>query len=80
MLNNLPNVHTTDTGQCFPLKVYQNTIESSESLFTGKSERSNYDEKDNITNNTLISFKKVYSDDRITKEDIFYYIYGPPSL
>ena len=46
--------------QCFPLYTYVN----------GK------DKNQNITNNSLTEYKHHYKDQTITKEDIFYYVYG----
>ena len=33
-------------------------------------------QKTNITNSTLFEYRKYYSDKKISKKDIFYYVYG----
>lgn len=55
-----PDLHIIEQSQCFPLYVYEN----------GK------DKKLNIMDSTLDEYKKHYNDKKITKKDIFYYIYG----
>jgi predicted helicase len=71
--DSIPNLHLHDTGQCFPLYTYekQNNIGG---LFEDV-ESDNYVKKDNISENTLQDFRKAY-DAKISKEDIFYYVYG----
>ena len=55
-----PDLQIVRNGQCFPLYVYEN----------------NKDKKSNITDSTLLEYQKYYSDEKISKKDIFYYIYG----
>lgn len=59
--NTITDVHVVYNSVCFPLYVYEN----------GKKER-----KENITNVTLEEYQIFYKDKKITKEDIFYYVYG----
>lgn len=69
----VPNLHFHDTGQGFPLYVYDK-VQNSESLF--ESERSvEYIKKDNIPDSILNKFRTIY-DVKVCKEDIFYYVYG----
>ena len=59
--NVIPEYHVLFNTLCFPLYVYED----------GNKKR-----KENITNNTLEEYQIFYNDKKITKEDIFYYVYG----
>jgi len=61
-------------GQCFPLKLYEKR-EIDGGLFGGQAE-DEYAVKDGITNEGLEHFQNAYPNETITKEDVFYYIYG----
>ncbi|PCJ47362.1 MAG: damage-inducible protein [Gammaproteobacteria bacterium] len=77
MVDALPNLHTLDTGQCFPLKLYEENLNSgSNDLFSSQDAQSGYAVKDGITNAGLEHFKAAYPNEKISKEDVFYYIYG----
>ena len=60
IINITPDLHIIEQSQCFPLYVYE----------------SNKDKKLNVTDSTLFEYRKYYSDKKITKKDIFYYVYG----
>jgi len=91
MTNVIPDVQLQANGQCFPLKIYEKTSEQNESkdsvnvqdsLF-GKpstdikpSNLDGYKVKDGITDEGLAHFQSAYPSETITKEDVFYYIYG----
>lgn len=85
MADTLPNFHTLDTGQCFPLYLYgeaepepDEAAPQNADLFaaptpaatTGRTRR------DAITDAGLAHFRAAYPWDTISKEDIFYYVYG----
>ncbi len=72
MLDALPNLHTIDSGQCFPLWLYENTASDKQSLFN----ESGYRRRDAITDFALNYFRETYPSETIRKEDIFHYIYG----
>ena len=94
--NTLPNLHTLDTGQCFPLKLYEPILDVEQpnggkpqaDLFSFESigenidvmepvvSQSGYTVKDGITDAGLAHFQAAYPDEIISKEDLFYYIYG----
>ncbi len=81
LTNKVPNLHTIQTGQCFPLKLYEPTNEVIEDdLFSSKgaakTNQSNYTVKDGISDAGLAHFQKAYPNEKISKEDLFYYIYG----
>ncbi|MBN3893801.1 MAG: DEAD/DEAH box helicase [Nostoc sp. NOS(2021)] len=69
----IPNLHLHDTSQCFPLYTYEKQ-EDTGTLFT--TSEYEYTKKENIPESILTDFRKTYSDKTITKEDIFYYVYG----
>jgi predicted helicase len=61
-------------GQCFPLYRYEKLEKTDQiSLFT---ETAGYTKKENIPDEILEDFRQIYSTPDITKEDIFYYVYG----
>ena len=74
MLDVIPNFHSMDTGQIFPL--WFATNEPAESLGQATFD---FDEEvsieHSITDWALTLFKKTYGED-VTKDDIFYYVYG----
>ncbi|MDD2800018.1 MAG: DEAD/DEAH box helicase family protein [Methylococcales bacterium] len=91
MTNVTPDIQLQANGQCFPLKLYEKNSSEDESteakdtqndMFANpepsnkaKSE-SEYTVKDGITDEGLAHFKAAYPKETITKEDVFYYIYG----
>jgi predicted helicase len=71
-----PDIQYKDNGQCFPLYLYEeNTASTSNDLFA-KQSQGGYTKKDCITDAGLTHFKTAYPNEKISKEDIFYYIYG----
>ena len=71
----IPNLHLHDTGQGFPLYTYEK-IEIEESGLFDTPAESGYRKKENITDAMLSEFRTQYADVKISKEDIFYYVYG----
>ena len=71
--NSIPNLHLSDTGQCFPLYLYEeSTAEGSlfeDDIIDG------YRRRDAITDHTLNKYHNQYGSE-LTKEDIFYFVYG----
>ena len=72
MVDTVPNLHTLDTGQCFPLKLFLHSGD----LFAGQDCQGEFQIVDGISDGSLAYVARVYSAETITKEDIFYYIYG----
>lgn len=77
------NFHTVDTGQCFPLYLYDNPTtenkknESGGGLFeVDGSIENGVRRRDAITEEGLAHFLKAYPEEKISKEDLFYYVYG----
>uniref|UniRef100_UPI0035D0C38C type ISP restriction/modification enzyme n=1 Tax=Bartonella sp. AA83SXKL TaxID=3243439 RepID=UPI0035D0C38C len=86
MTNNIPDLNMIDGGsQCFPRYLYED-IESLEDkdnnqshLFTNSTEANataNLQRRDAITDEGLAHFKAAYPNETITKDDLFYYVYG----
>jgi len=75
----VPDLHLTDTGQCFPLFYYEKISDSPELIPSGdstKPDKHGFVRRDAITDYSWKKFQDTYSDQKISKEDIFYYIYG----
>ncbi len=78
MMDALPNLHTIDSGQCFPLWLYENQTETANKAqrdFLGDTTRG-YQRTDAITDFAVGKFCTAYPSETITREDIFHYIYG----
>jgi predicted helicase len=74
--NLLPNLHLLDTGQFFPLYTYKK-VETEDGQFDllNDGAEDKFERIDNITDETLIDYRKIYNL-QISKDDIFYYVYG----
>lgn len=78
----VPNYDTLEKALCFPLYTYndagQEVEESNQGTLLGESRKSAKGEsrKDAITVSGLAHFQQAYPDEPITKEDLFYYVYG----
>lgn len=77
MADCLPNLHTLDTAQCFPLKEFDanNELQASD-MFARNNPPGEFGARDGITDAGLKHFQDAYPSDTITKEDLFYYVYG----
>lgn len=81
MSNRLVDLNALEAGsQCFPLYLYEKTDEATDGeLFSSsEGEADNYTRRDAITDAGLAHFQQAYPGEggSITKEDLFYYIYG----
>ena len=77
MTDMVPNFHFHDTGQCFPLRRYEAEAAVAGVLDFGRDEESRW--RLNIGDYALKQYLSTYSEDKtgkLTKEDIFYYVYG----
>ncbi|WLT08140.1 type ISP restriction/modification enzyme [Bartonella apihabitans] len=74
MSNRITDFQFEDNGQCFPLYYY----EKSDAGDKGKdcAKRSGFKRSHAITDEALKYYQTTYSDNHISKEDLFYYIYG----
>lgn len=72
----IPDLHTVATTQCFPLYYYEDIQNDVRDLFSQTiSEEERYKRKDGITDFIWKEAQKQYGKD-VTKEDLFYYVYG----
>jgi predicted helicase len=78
MTDLLPNLHLLDTGQFFPRWTYTSAnADGALDLETGAGEPDEYGYRcvDNITDKILALYQEAIGD-QVTKDDIFYYVYG----
>ncbi|EJF90113.1 DEAD/DEAH box helicase [Bartonella melophagi] len=85
MVKDLPNLHAMDTGLCFPQYLYENaaSLEDEDEkqiyLFENCVEEiktAGLQRRDAITDEGLAYFKAAYPGETITKDDLFFYVYG----
>jgi predicted helicase len=85
MSDHLADLHLMQTGQCFPLYLYDETPDERSSDVAANGELFEPDDgrralcrqrSDALTDEALSYFQRAYSGEKITKEDIFYYVYG----
>lgn len=76
----VPDLHTIQTGQCFPRYLYDGEVEaagdnSQEGLFTA-TPAAKAGRRDAITDEGLAHFQAAFPAEAITKDDLFHYVYG----
>ncbi|GGO59383.1 Predicted helicase [Roseovarius pacificus] len=76
MMNSLPNLHTVDSGQCFPLYLFGEEQPDDGLFATSGDQAGGLTRRDAITDEGLAHFQAAYPGEKISKEDLFYYIYG----
>ena len=64
-----------EKGQCLPLHLFEEASESSDDLFRG-GDFQRYIPRDGMSDYGLQHFQSTYPSAAISKEDIFYYVYG----
>lgn len=81
--NALPCLDNIEKGQCFPLYVYSEPeSESADSespnanLFAVPAVSAKRQRRDALTDEGLAHFQSAYLGEQISKEDVFYYVYG----
>ena len=74
MSNRITDFQFEDNGQCFPLYYYEKHHAGDKGNDDAK--QSGFKRSDAITDEALKYYQTAYSDNHITKEDLFYYIYG----
>ena len=70
----IPDLQLQFNGQCFPLYYYEERQKSSPTLFDAATEIEQI-RRDGLSDFILERAQKMYGS-RVTKEDIFYYVYG----
>lgn len=77
LTNVLPDLNSNEAGaQCFPLYYYEEAGSHQDSAFQETIVQDGYVRHDTITEATLDTYRSFYGATTITKEDIFYYVYG----
>lgn len=82
IFNSIPDLHALDTGQCFPLYLYDEVPRSradnskQSGLFDSEEYETQYQRRDAITDEGLQYFLDAYPGEEISKENIFFYVYG----
>lgn len=71
--NNIADYQIMQNSQCFPLYRYEKISVSQQGLFESKDD---YVRRDGISDLIFRQARDKYVDNRIEKEDIFYYVYG----
>lgn len=74
MVDTLMDREIHDKGQCFPLQFIEAKGENASDLF--ENDVNDYKKGDGVTDYGLRYFQAVYNNNAITKEDVFYYVYG----
>lgn len=74
MVDQIPCLDLIEKGQNFPLNFWREGSSSDDNLFTSSKEGD--DNHNGITDHGLKHFQAVYPNATITKEDVFYYVYG----
>ena len=76
MSDQVPNLHTVDSGQCFPFYLYEEA-QPNDDLFTTSDDQNNgFIRHDALTYEGIACFQTAYPGEKISNEDLFYYIYG----
>lgn len=85
MVNVIPSLHMADIdgSQCFPLYLYDEPaneiaeVSPNAELFDAPtSAKAQRERRDALTDEGLMHFRAAYPGEQITKEDVFYYVYG----
>ena len=76
MVDCLSDSQTLFNGQCFPLKLYDKDANLNDGGLLSGIEGEKSGVRDGITDDGLAHFQAAYPDEKIGKEDLFYYIYG----
>ena len=77
VVDRTPALTTNGGNQCFALYTYE-SIPEGEFPMPAEDEEiiGDHIRRDNVTNETRTTYRGFYEDTSITKEDIFYYVYG----
>jgi predicted helicase len=76
MSNRITALDTIEKGQCFPLYLYEET-QPDDGLFAASGNQAGgLTRRDAITDAGISHFQAAYLGHEITKEDLFYYVYG----
>ncbi len=73
--NVIPDLEVISKSQCFPLYLYESNEDKPKDLLS-EDDGVGYERKDAITDEALKHFQSAYPGNPISKEDLFYFIYG----
>lgn len=77
MCDSVPNFDTLEKGPFFSRNVFSHVdLVEHNDFFAVETQRDGFHVKDGITDYGLKHFQSVYGNTAITKEDVFYYVYG----
>lgn len=76
MTDTLPCLDFLDKSQCFPLYWYEEDPTKAQRQLFDANNDDRYTRRDGISDKALAMFRDRYRDYSITKEEVFYYIYG----
>lgn len=80
MVNAPPELQTDGGSQCFPLYLYDEEAQEQASdtpdMFAAPAATTQRPRRDAITDAGLAHFQEAYPGEAISKEDLFYYVYG----
>ncbi|KNE88248.1 hypothetical protein PSTG_18356, partial [Puccinia striiformis f. sp. tritici PST-78] len=79
--DSITSLDTIEKGQCFPLYLYDEQAQAQDNgnsdLFEPEGQpETGLKRRDAITDEGLAYFQEAYPGEQITKEDLFYYVYG----
>ena len=76
MCDTLPDLNMLEAGsQCFPLRLYKKIEAGNDDLFVDQG-NVKYRVQDGISDQALMLFRAAYLGEAISKDDLFYYLYG----
>lgn len=75
MISEFAGYDLIEKGQCFPLYLYEPS-QPDDGLFAASGDQASLTRRDAITDEGLAHFRAAYPSEEISKEDLFYYIYG----
>ena len=79
MVDALPSLDMVEKGQCFPLRLYEavdGTPSETPSLLAEGNEPNGYHVRSGVADIGLQHFQSAYPGESISKDDVYYYIYG----
>jgi predicted helicase len=80
MSSSLPNLDLIEKGQCFPRFLYEQATATDDDhqgdMLDSANDAGGWQRRDAITDEGLAHFQISYPKEAITKDDLFYYVYG----
>lgn len=74
--DSIAGLDTIEKGQCFPLYLYDEAAQASKGDLFAEPVEDGLRRRDAITDTGLAHFQSAYPGEQISKEDLFYYVYG----